>query len=326
MRPPRRFDVFNGDADGICALHQLRLAEPAESVLVTGLKNEIALLRRVDAGEGDLVTVLDVSLERNRDDLERLLARGARVRYFDHHYAGSVPVHARFTATLDSSGEACTSELVDRHLEGRFRPWAVVGAFGDNLPEAAMRLASACPIDAERLQVLRRLGEALNYNAYGATEADVMVPPGQLYRLVSRHADPFDLARSEEVVERLARQLTGDLARALAQPPLAGTREAEAYLLPDEAWSRRVRGSLANRRALDEPHRAHAVLAPLGPEAFAVSVRAPLRAAPSAADFCRRFSTGGGRGRAAGIERLERASLARFMQLFESAWRPPAAA
>ena len=41
------FDVFNGDADGLCALHQLRLAAPVDSVLVTGAKRDIALLQRV---------------------------------------------------------------------------------------------------------------------------------------------------------------------------------------------------------------------------------------------------------------------------------------
>jgi hypothetical protein len=61
------FDVFNGDADGLCALHQLRLAEPRDSVLVTGLKREIALAGRVDARPGDAVTVFDVSLGANRD-------------------------------------------------------------------------------------------------------------------------------------------------------------------------------------------------------------------------------------------------------------------
>jgi len=29
------YDVFNGDADGLCASHQLRLAKPAETELVT---------------------------------------------------------------------------------------------------------------------------------------------------------------------------------------------------------------------------------------------------------------------------------------------------
>ena len=58
------FDVFNGDADGICSLQQLRLAEPRESALVTGVKRDIALLKRVQAESGDEVTVLDVSLDK----------------------------------------------------------------------------------------------------------------------------------------------------------------------------------------------------------------------------------------------------------------------
>ena len=40
------YDLFNGDADGICALTQYRLAFPAESVLVTGVKRDINLLKR----------------------------------------------------------------------------------------------------------------------------------------------------------------------------------------------------------------------------------------------------------------------------------------
>ena len=59
------YDVFNGDADGICALHQLRLTEPRASVLVTGAKRDIALLDRVEAHAGDELTVLDVSLAVN---------------------------------------------------------------------------------------------------------------------------------------------------------------------------------------------------------------------------------------------------------------------
>ena len=35
------FDVFNGDADGLCALHQLRLAAPREATLVTGVNASI---------------------------------------------------------------------------------------------------------------------------------------------------------------------------------------------------------------------------------------------------------------------------------------------
>src|SRR4051812_36922186 len=93
MSAIRYYDVFNGDADGICALHQLRLTDPLDSILVTGLKHDIALLGRVPAQRGDVVTVLDLSLDRNRPALLSLLARGVHVRYFDHHYAGPIPAH-----------------------------------------------------------------------------------------------------------------------------------------------------------------------------------------------------------------------------------------
>ena len=61
-----QFDVFNGDADGICALHQLRLAEPADSELVTGPKRDISLLKRVNAAAGDHITVLDTGVAVSR--------------------------------------------------------------------------------------------------------------------------------------------------------------------------------------------------------------------------------------------------------------------
>jgi hypothetical protein len=57
-----RYYAFNGDADGLCALQQLRLVEPGDAMLVTGVKRDIKLLERVDATAGDDVTVLDISL------------------------------------------------------------------------------------------------------------------------------------------------------------------------------------------------------------------------------------------------------------------------
>ena len=38
------FDVFNGDADGICALLQLRQHTPRIATLITGVKRDIGLL------------------------------------------------------------------------------------------------------------------------------------------------------------------------------------------------------------------------------------------------------------------------------------------
>src|SRR5690606_26020239 len=113
-----------------------------EAVLVTGLKREIALLERVPARAGDQVLVCDLSMERNRPALLRLLESGVRVRYFDHHAAGEVPRHPGLEAHVDLGSGVCTSVLVDRHLGGRFRAWAVVGAFGDNLRGVAEGLAT----------------------------------------------------------------------------------------------------------------------------------------------------------------------------------------
>jgi len=62
-------DVFNGDADGICALVQLRLAKPAQTKLVTGVKRDIQLLKQVEVQVDDVVTILDISLQKYRTDL-----------------------------------------------------------------------------------------------------------------------------------------------------------------------------------------------------------------------------------------------------------------
>ncbi|MBN3821604.1 acetyltransferase, partial [Paraburkholderia sp. Se-20369] len=126
--------AFNGDADGLCALQQLRLAEGVRGTLVTGVKRDIRLLERIDARAGDRVTVLDVSHDQNRDACARLLRDGVTVRYFDHHFAGALPGDARFDAYIDTAADVCTSALVNRYLGGRHVRWAIVAAFGDELP------------------------------------------------------------------------------------------------------------------------------------------------------------------------------------------------
>jgi len=68
------YDVFNGDADGICALIQLRLAEPCESTLVTGVKRDIALAKKVPVESPAQVNILDISLDKNRKAVDGLRA------------------------------------------------------------------------------------------------------------------------------------------------------------------------------------------------------------------------------------------------------------
>jgi len=315
-----RYDVFNGDADGICALHQLRLAQPAEAVLVTGVKRDVALLRRVPASPGDVVTVLDISVAANRDALVALLDRGVTVTWFDHHYAGELPTHPRLDATIDTSASVCTSILVDRYLDGAWRPWAIAAAFGDNLGEAARALGAQQGLAEPELAALQELGEALAYNAYGETEDDLIIAPAELYRRLRGYGDPLRFLREDPIVARIGDARREDLRRAFAVQPRSAPPRAVVYVLPDAAWSRRVHGALGNRLATDDPGRAHAVVAPNARGGYTVSVRAPL-AAPRGADaLCRQFASGGGRAAAAGINDLARDALPEFVRRFGQAF------
>jgi len=196
-------DVFNGDADGICALHQLRLAEPVESILVTGVKRDIALLKRVRVSAGDEVTVLDISLDKNRDDLVRVLEAGASVRYFDHHFAGEIPDHDSLDANIDTDANVCTSLLVNESLNGKYLPWAVTAAFGDNLFTSAEDAATPLNLSCEQLEQLKELGTCINYNGYGASLDDLIYTPEDLYQLIKPYEDPFDFIDNEAGYKKL---------------------------------------------------------------------------------------------------------------------------
>jgi len=314
------FDVFNGDADGICALHQLRLSEPREATLVTGVKRDIALLERVDARDGDRVTVLDVSLKTNREALLRLLDAGARVEYFDHHQAGDIPAHPNLLAHIDTSAEVCTSLLVNRHLAGRHLVWAVVAAFGDNLADVARREAAPLGLGASALSELQTLGECLNYNGYGESPEDLFFHPAELYRELHQYADPFSFMRETATFQTLSRGYAQDMGQARAMQPTHANDVGVVYVLPNAAWARRVSGVFGNDLAVGAPHLAHAVLTQKD-SGYLVSVRAPVSVRQGADTLCAQFETGGGRKGAAGINYLPERELPRFLQLFDTTFR-----
>lgn len=316
--PPRRFDVCNGDADGLCAVRQWRLHEPGPATLVTGLKREIALLQRVPADGADEVLVCDVSLERNRAALLHLLACAVRVRWFDHHAAGEVPDSPLLDAHLDFGAEVCSSLLVDRQLGGAQRAWALVGAYGDELTGVAERLAAASGFAESQRAALQRLGRAINYNAYGDELADVCLPPADLYAVMARHADPFSLLAAEPVIDEIDSQRSADLRQARALSPSWQSERARVVVLPDAAWSRRVSGMLANELAAERPDQAQAVLRARRGGNYLVSVRAPRSAPQGAASLCSPFG-GNGRAAAAGIDALPSTELDRFMDAFAAA-------
>jgi hypothetical protein len=297
----------------LCSLQQLRLAEAgADAQLVTGPKRRTRLLAEVTAGSGDEITVLDVSLHANRDCVERLLAAGARLRYFDHHYPGTLPVHERFAAHIDTSPAACTSGIVDRYLGGRQRAWAAVGAYGDNLFDVAERLAREAGIGEADRAVLAQLGTLLNYNSYGESEADLHFAPAELHRRMLPHTDPLDFVRIDAACGHLAEGYASDIEHARRLAPAATADCAALYVLPDASWARRVSGVLANELARAAPARAHALLSLNGAGGMQVSVRAPLARPTGAAALCLGYPTGGGREAAAGINHLPLEEIERF--------------
>lgn len=317
----RQIDVFNGDADGLCALHQWRLAYPAEATLVTGVKRRIDLLSGLSGGAGDRLLVLDISFDSNREDAVRLLEAGAEIRWFDHHYCGDLPVFSRFHPVIDPSADVCTSLLVDRALDGRHRPWAIAAAFGDNLHAPAARLARAAGLSEAQQATLAELGELLNYNGYGDAVADLHVAPDALYHALAGFADPFEFVVASPVFARLRAGFAADMTAADDLTPVLTTAAVRAFMLPDAAWARRVVGVLANRLANAAPEQAHALLVPNAAGALTVSVRAP-KSSPDGADvLCRQFPSGGGRRAAAGINRLEHAAVDTFLAAFAQAYR-----
>jgi hypothetical protein len=318
------YDVFNGDADGICALTQLRNAEPRDSVLVTGVKRDIDLLKQVPAKAGDHITVLDVSLDKNREALERVLEAGAEVFYADHHFAGEIPESEQLSTLINTAPDACTSILVNSRLRSAYLEWAVVGAFGDNLYDSAQKLAAPLELDEAALLLLRNLGTYINYNGYGSDLSDLHFEPADLYRRVSLYASPFAFVEDSRAdFEKLENGYREDMAAAAALRPMEAGESTAVFVLPNEPWARRVSGVYSNDLANDHPGRGHAVITEKANGNYLVSVRAPLENRTGAEELCRRFPTGGGRKAAAGINDLPADMLEEFVAEFTRFYSRP---
>ena len=316
------YDVFNGDADGICALQQLRLATPLTGQLVTGVKRDIQLLKQVTATQNDTVTVLDISLDKNRDDVLRIINAGAQLEYFDHHYAGDIPEHAGLTTHIDTSSDICTSLLVNKSLQGKFVAWAIAGTYGDNLYDSAAMLADELSLSGEQRELLKELGTYLNYNGYGASLDDLYFKPDELYKKVSPYADPFEFIAKDEAFQILKDGYASDMENIRTAKAALETPTHAMLVLPDAAWARRVSGVYANELARGAPDRAHAILNEMADGTYRISVRAPLNNKTGADELCRAFPTGGGRQAAAGINELPKDQYEQFVKKFSEAFVP----
>jgi len=307
-------DIFNGDADGICSLVQLRLADPQSSQLVTGVKRDISLVGKLDYAAGDEVTILDLSLDKNREGAEKALAAGAKVRYFDHHFAGNIPDSDRLEAHINPDSDICTSILVNQYLRGAYAGWAVVGAFGDNLKNSARNVAKGLTVSEQDLVLMEALGTYINYNGYGASLGDLHFDPAELYRRVVKFTSPFAFIDEDaETFNKLEQGYKDDMAAAEAITPDYQTDNVAVFHFPNKPWARRVSGVFSNDLVNAYPDRAHAVLTESANDTYLVSVRAPLNNKTGADDICRQFPTGGGRKAAAGINELPQDMLQLFI-------------
>ena len=309
------YDAFNGDADGICALIQLRLCDPRpDALLITGPKRDIELLGRIVARPGDRVTALDISLARNRSHALRLLNEGAYLFYADHHDPGERIAHAALEQHIVTRGEMCTSAIIDHYLGGACREWAAVGAFGDNMLSMGERLTDHDP------EPLRELGTLINYNAYGESLSDLHYHPDALYLLLAPYNSPQAfLAEDAEVVPILREGFASDRHVAESGTVLLDTPMAFAVTLPNDPASRRYSGIHGNTLASRHPDRAHAVLTERNGRTYQISIRAPLATRRGAVGLAKQYG-GGGREAAAGIDALPAEDLPRFLDSLRSAF------
>lgn len=313
------FDVFNGDADGICALIQLRLHQPLESTqastLVTGTKRDIQLLDKISVSNGDQLTVLDVSLQKNYDRVTQFLSQGASIFYVDHHQPGEIPDHPRFKSLISTDTSLCTSLLVNQHLQGKYPLWAITAAFGDNLNHSAEQLAATQKLTPLALEILKNLGVYVNYNGYGSCIEDLHFAPDLLYLKMAGYTSPFDfITDNQDTFSQLEAGYQEDMLSAQQVSPEYQNEAVAVYILPDTSWARRVNGVFGNYLANLEPEKAHAVITYNDDGDYQVGVRAPIKNKTGADEVCSFFASGGGRKAAAGINHLPVDQLGVFIR------------
>ena len=319
------YDVFNGDADGICSLLQLRLQNPKESTLVTGVKRNINLLRGLSIEKGDELTILDVSLLKNRLELDNALAVGANVFYADHHQAGDIPEHPNLSVHINPSAEMCTGLIINEYLENKHLLWALTAAFGDNLIDRANNLGNDHAIQPKQLDLLKKLGTYINYNGYGSSLEDLFFHPAELYKILLAYTSPLDfIADNNPAFITLEEGYTSDLEQASNSTPIQHSATTAAFILPNQRWARRVSGVFGNDLANKHANRAHAVLTEQtnnDNKGYLVSIRAPLTNKINADTLASQFPTGGGRKGAAGINFLPEEKLTEFLQCLEAQYK-----
>ena len=280
-----RWFAYNGDADGICSMVQWGLEHGVEGKRITGVKRDIQLLDRVHPNLEDEVVVMDISLARNHSRALELSQQGIKISWFDHHLAGDEIKGIQ--TNIYTSSNACTATIVENYL-GKESDWAQVALHGDGLSKHSSK------------QEYKELGELLNYNGYGADLSDLHFHPDDLMMLCLKSRTPSEFMATPAFA-KLKQGFDFDIANANKIEEKEGY-----YLLPNEAWARRVVGVMAHR--INEKGS--------GPHVIAIdkgdTLQISLRGQSGIGELCAKFG-GGGRATAGGIDALPKAEMTDLM-------------
>ena len=314
-------DVFNGDADGIFSLIQLRKVNPIAAEkqrLVTGVKREISLVSKISDTEASQakITVLDISFDKNEREVARVLTQSESVFYCDHHQAKKLFEDKRLTTFINTDPAVCTALLINDYLQNAQPLWAVTAAYGDGLDESAEQLADELQLTMAQKSSLKELGVLVNYNGYGNTEADLHYPPAELYNSLMTYDDPFAvIADTASPYARLKAGYEVDLANAQAIPVQSEVKAVLVVELPNAPWANRISGTYGNILAAQNRDSAIVIASNNLHDSLTISLRASKNNPYGAADICSQFATGGGREGAAGINALPVSELSQFVNL-----------
>ncbi len=311
------YDVFNGDTDGIFAWHQLRLTHPRDAEIVTGVKRDVNLASKVNAEEGDLVTIMDVSHAKNRKDVQRILDSGAIIEYFDHHDPKELIEHPNITYHINTEPNISTGLIVNSHVNGQNCLWSIATAFGDNHLDLAMNMAKSESLSDEQVLILKQIGLVVNYNSYGQTIEDLFYSPEEIAEAARAcGSDIFKFLEQGDIFSTLLENFNADMSSAVCQEPFSISKNGVIYTLPNEAWTHRIMGSFSNHLVSTNKNLACAIAVLNSDGTYRISVRSSINNPHGAGNLCGNFG-GGGREKAGGINNLPASDMNTFKEEFD---------
>ena len=111
--------VFNGDADGLCAAHQFYLKNLLDFEAITGVKRDIAMLKKTEQVSDANINVFGIALEKNLLFLSRRLEKNYKILWFDHHIGPEKPEHENIEYHIQRELPGQSSDLSEKQQKCR---------------------------------------------------------------------------------------------------------------------------------------------------------------------------------------------------------------